>query len=377
MSTSQRWLLAGPALLAFALLGCAVQPGHPAAPLGSRPATTPSSVAPSATPPADSPATASAPPSGNVYTTAFPNVTSLSAQPAGMYVTWSAAGSTSADPPDAFLTRFAAATGRVAATRSFGQAFTTKPVAAAGWLWTVLSRPGGAWLLRLDPLTLATTATTRLAGTDADSQYGAQPVAYAGAGIWVAGGGQLVHVSPTSMSAMRALTLPARSAGASADGQVLVVSEATATGGTIERRDPVTGALLASYPVAGVTAPAIESVTSDGAWMAEPTGMLGYVEHFSTALAPQPATEADGTNGIQAALADGTLWVTAPPGARGLNYCADPVTGQRLASIPLPDVAQDTVATIGSAYVYYTYYSSGGGGGERIGRAQVPAACLR
>ena len=308
-----------------------------------------------------------------MYETAFAGQTSLSAQPSGMYLSWSTGGS-AMNPTPAFLTRFAAASGQAEATRSFGPAFTTTPVEAAGWLWTVLSRPGGAWLLRMDPLTLATTATARLAGTDADWHYGAQPVAYAGGGIWVAGAGRLVRVSPASMSLTETITLTTRSAGASADGQVLIVSEASADGGgTIERRDPATGALLASHPVVGVTGPAIEAVTGSGVWVAQATGMLGYVERFTTALAPQSLTQVSGTNAIQAALADGVLWVTAPPGARGLNFCADPVTGRRLASIPLPDSSQDTFAAVDSVYVYYTYYS----GGTRVGRAQVPAACLR
>jgi hypothetical protein len=389
MSTSQRRLLAGSALLAIGLLGCTIQPGPDAPPSASVAASglaaTPSQVAPSpqssagsqvavsAQPPGTSQVDPSAQPSGNVYNTTFSALTSLTAQPTGMYVSWSTAGP-SKYPPSAFLTRFAAATGQTEATRSFGPAFTTTPVAAAGWLWTVLSRTSGAWLLRLDPLTLATTGTVRLTGTAAYWDYGAQQMAYAGGGIWVAGAGRLVRVSPASMTVTQTITLPARSADSSADGQVLIVSEAgVGSGGTIERRDPVTGALLASYPVAGITAPSIEAVTGSGVWMAQATGMLGYVERLTTTLAPQAATVVHGTNAIRAAQADGTLWLTGPPGVQGLEYCADPVTGQRIASIPLPDPGQDTFAAVDSSYVYYTYYS----GGAHVARAQVPAACVR
>jgi hypothetical protein len=238
----------------------------------------------------------------------------------------------------------------------------------------VLSRTSGAWLLRLDPLTLATTGAVRLTGTAAYWDYGAQQVTYAGGGIWVAGAGRLVRVTPASMTVTQAITLPARSADSSADGQVLIVSEAgVGGGGTIERRDPVTGALLASYPVPGITAPSIEAVTGSGIWMAQATGMLGYVEHFTTTLAPQAATVVHGTNAIRATQADGTLWLTGPPGVQGLEYCADPVTGQRIASIPLPDSGQDTFAAVDSAYVYYTYYSAG----DHVERVRVPAACVR
>jgi hypothetical protein len=216
----------------------------------------------------------------------------------------------------------------------------------------------------------------RLAGDDGDWNHGGQQLAYAGGGIWVAGAGQLVRVSPTAMTVTKTITLPAHSASASADGQVLVVSEASAgSGGTIQRRDPVTGAQLASYPVPdGVTAASIDAVTGSGVWMAQPTGMLGYVERFTTAsLAPEPATVVHGSNAVESTLADGTLWVTGPPGIRGLDYCADPVTGQRVAGIALPDSGQDTFAAADSASVYYTYYS----GGSRVGRAAVPAECVR
>src|SRR6202000_1364818 len=151
---------------------------------------------------------------------AFRSLTSLTPAPTGMYLSWSTARP-GTYPPPAYLTRFSAASGRVEATRSFGPAFTSTPVAAAGWLWAVLSRTNGAWLLRLDPRTLATTGTVRLTGDDAYWLYSAQQVAYAGGGIWVAGAGRLVRVSPDAMTVTQAITLPAHSAGASADGPVL------------------------------------------------------------------------------------------------------------------------------------------------------------
>jgi hypothetical protein len=48
---------------------------------------------------------------------------------------------------------------------------------------------------------------------------------------------------------------------------MLVVSEANDSGvGSVQRRDPVTGALLASHPMLGVAASALAGIIDSGVW---------------------------------------------------------------------------------------------------------------
>jgi hypothetical protein len=156
---------------------------------------------------------------------------------------------------------------------------------------------------------------------------------------------------------------------------MLVVSEADDGAGTVQLRHPVTGALLASYPVSGVIAPVVGGVTDSGAWISEPTGMMGYVERLALpALAPEQATRVEGTNGIHVGLAGRALWIASPVGGGKLNYCADPVTGHRKAPIPLPDLNQDSLLAVGPATLYYGVPVRDG---MRLERTAIPAACLR
>ena len=118
-------------------------------------------------------------------------------------------------------------------------------------------------------------------------------LAAAGGALWVTSGGRLLRVSPRTAKVTAVIPLPGVfSSGVDASAAILIVSEADGGGlGSVQRRDPVTGALIASHPMGGVTAPGI-GVIGSGVWVAEPTGMLGYIERFSTAtMAPDPATE--------------------------------------------------------------------------------------
>jgi len=126
--------------------------------------------------------------------------------------------------------------------------------------------------------------------------------------------------------------------------------------------------------MSGVTAPRIGGVIGPGVWVAEPTGMLGYIERFSAAtMAPDPATDVRGSNGISVRIADGVAWVTEQVSSRH-DYCADPVTGRMLGRIPLPDPGQDYVSAIASRDVYYTEPAPGGAG-FYVRRLGVPASC--
>jgi hypothetical protein len=97
---------------------------------------------------------------------------------------------------------------------------------------------------------------------------------------------KLVAVSPSEMTAQRTIALPGAGDSdvtAGADGSTLIVSEAISGAGTVQQRDPVTGALLGSIPMAGVVA------------------------------------RVEGSNGIRVELRDGDLWVTDQGGGPSRN----------------------------------------------------------
>ncbi len=70
---------------------------------------------------------------------------------------------------------------------------------------------------------------------------------------------------------------------------------------------PVTGTLLASHPMLGVIAPLIGGVSAAGAWVSEPTGMLGYIERFSASSLTPQARNASAARPGQG-LPDGGHW---------------------------------------------------------------------
>jgi DNA-binding beta-propeller fold protein YncE len=292
------------------------------------------------------------------------------------YVAWQVNAASSAVPRFE-LARADPVTGAIEATHRFGDGSIGAPVTAAGWLWVTISAAQGESLLRLNPADLAVGAALPIGGgSRQDASSRGDQLAVAGGALWVADGSQLLRVLVPAAKVAAALLLPgAFSSGvaASADGSVLVVSEANSSGaGSVQRRDPVTGTLIASHAMTGVAAPGIGGVTGTGAWVSEATGMLGYVERFSTAtMSPDPATDVGGTNGINARVADGAVWVTDQVGS-GRNYCANPATGRVLARIPLPDPGQDYLLAVSDRYLYYQVPADDG---FYLKRAQVPAAC--
>jgi hypothetical protein len=284
------------------------------------------------------------------------------------------------DPPRMQLARVDASTGAIVATNTFSPGAIGAPLAAAGSLWLTGSFSGQAMLLRLDPRTLMVTGELQIAAADSGAEE--SHIAYAGGSIWVDGSDELVRVSPATAAADLTIPLPSADSsdvGASPDGGTLIVSEADGGNGTIQRRDPVTGTLLASHPMQGVIAPIIGGVSAAGAWVSEPTGMLGYIERFSAAsLNPQAYTQVHGSNGLHADVWDGKLWVRDQAAGAAQNYCADPVTGRRLATLPLPDLGQDYLMAVTGGLIYYSVPASRSGSassGFAIRTVPVPAAC--
>jgi hypothetical protein len=358
------------------LAGCAGGPrGNPPAP--AAPAAPPASHAArtvAATGRSGSPAPATA--GDGIFGARFVSP-SLTFAAGSLYLTWQSPAQPY--PPRVTLSRVEVATGRIVASNTFSPGVVSDPIYAAGSLW-VTDDPasvGDLLLLRLDPRTLMVTGEVSAGSLPPDSSVAPSGhIAFAGGSIWVDGAGQLVRVSPGTVSAE--LTIPQPGAdsaevAASPDGSTLIVSEADAGNGSIQRRDPVTGALLASRPMLGVVAPMIGGVSAAGVWVREPTGLMGYIERFQTAtMTPQPQTRVEGSNGIGADVWDGVLWVRNEVGGARLNYCANPATGRRLAALPLPDLAQDYLLTVQAGTIYYSVPA---GRGFAIRTVPAPAAC--
>jgi hypothetical protein len=293
-----------------------------------------------------------------------------------LYVAWQV-NPANARVPRFELARADQATGAIEAAHRLGLGYLGTPLAAGGWLWVTTSTAAGEWLLRMNPDDLALTGDISIGGRSYQGfTGGGDDLAVAGAALWVTSGSRLLRVSLLTGKVIAVIALPgaySSGVGAGADGTVLVVSEANDSGlGSVQRRDPVTGALVASHPMGGVTAPRIGGIIGSGVWIAEPTGMLGYVERFSTAtMAPDPTTDVAGSNGINVRVADGEAWVAEQVSSRH-DYCADPVTGRVLGRIPLPDPEQDYVLAIDGPYVYYQAPADNGFYLRRLG---VPADC--
>jgi hypothetical protein len=321
------------------------------------------------------PASPSAAP-GGIFTRTFVDP-SLTFTGGSLYMTW--LSSAQPYPASMTLSRVDPATGAILASNTFSPGLVGPPVYAAGWLW-VTDDPasvGDLLLLRLDPRTLMVTGELSVGSHPAGNVGTGGHIAFAGGSIWVDGAALLVRVSPDTVSAELTIPQPGADSAEVAggpDGGTLIVSEADAGVGAIQRRDPVTGALLASYPMLGTFAPLIDDgVSGDGIWVREPTGMLGYIERFQTAtVTPRAATRVEGTNGIAANVWDGVLWVSNEAGGPARNYCADPATGRRLATLPLPNLAQDYLMTVHAGTVYYSVFADDG---SAIRTVPVPAAC--
>jgi len=355
--------------------GCSVGPrAAPADGASARTVTAarPVAAAPSGSP---SPASPSAAP-GGIFSRTFVNA-SLTFTGGRLYLTWQS--SAQQYPPRMTLSRVDPAGGAIMASNMFSPGVVSDPVYAAGWLW-VTDDPasvGDLLLLRLDPRTLMVTGELSAGSLSRDSSLTPSGhIAFAGGSIWVDGAGQLVRVSPATVSAELTIPQPGANSAeveASPDGGTLIVSESNAGNGAIQRRDPVTGTLLASYPVLGVVAPLFGGVSGTGVWVRDPTGMMGYIERFQTAtVTPQAATRVEGSNGISANVWDGALWVSNEAAGPAQNYCADPATGRRLATLPLPDLAQDYLMTVHAGTIYYSVPASSG---FAIRTVPVPAAC--
>lgn len=284
------------------------------------------------------------------------------------------------------LERVDPATGRVEATAQLGALF-VQAIYTNGSLWVTTSSASGLTLLRFDPTTLQSTGHWSLGATP--QQTGSGSMAAAGGGLWVSGGDRLLRVSPSKGSVTLSIPLPGAvgsDVAADSAGTILVDGRLNPGGAAVERRDPATGALLASHPTTGgPTPPLVTAVVGSSAWMSQATGMAGYVERLDATTLQPSATDVascrdgistptciEGTNGITATTANGLVWITQSAGGSNLNYCADPSTGKVLAPLPLPQLPEDTVVAIGPTDFYFTEYNAGA---YHLEYKPIPQAC--
>jgi hypothetical protein len=310
----------------------------------------------------------------------------VAATATGLYVAWQVSRPGSMVRSE--LARVDAASGRVEAARNLGAAF-EQAVLARGELWVAAvtgSTPAAQVVLRLNPDTLEVTGRWQV-GTGGWPRSVAQALVVAGGGLWVAAGNRLLHLSLPGGTITASIALPGAASSdlsANAAGTVLVVGEADSGGrGAVQRRDPVTGALVASFPVVGVSAPAVAGPVGSAVWVSESSGMMGYVQRLDAATMTDagsacreggtPSTCVEGTNGVTARLAGGRLWITQIAGGPARNYCADPGTGREIAPIELPQAAQDDVLAITPDRIFYA--TPGRGAGQYVHQEAIPSAC--
>jgi len=284
------------------------------------------------------------------------------------------------------LMRVGPASGDVWAIRRLGSAF-DQALLADRTLWVTTTRGRRSWLWRLDPGSLRVRSRNILpsSGTN-DGIIGT--LARAGGWLWVGTSDRIDRVSPSNGRVTAEVVVPgAEGVDVEADtsGRVLLDSEGQELA-YVQRRDPQTGALIASSAAFnGVTKPYIGGVADGGAWVNEATGMMGYIARLSlVTLQPTPFTGAqpqpgqpgppriEGTNGVAARLIAGVLWVTQLAGGVQRNYCGAPSTGRALVALPLGDDGELLTADDGS--IYYTPDASNPAGAG-LARASVDPRC--
>lgn len=290
-----------------------------------------------------------------------------------MYLSWYASP---AGPglPRMVLARIDVRTGAIAARNAFSPGLVGAPLSADGWLWVTDSTALGEFLLRLDPATLMVTGGLRFS----DEQYpGGAHVAYAGGWLWLDGADQLLRVSPSSIETTADVRLPGAywsDVGATADGSVLVDSEQGVTG-AVQRRNPDTGALLAAHPVFAESA-SIDGFADSGVWITEIGGSSAFAELLSTAtMTVRAMPSIPSPNDLSVRVADGVLWVTEnEAGGPARDFCADPGTGRRLATLPITSPARGWLLGVDGGLLYYSEPVRHGTG-SRVVPVPVPAAC--
>ncbi len=281
------------------------------------------------------------------------------------------------------LLRTDSTSGAILARRALGGAF-DHMLLASGRLWVTTTTGMQATLWGLDEATLRPLSRATLPGSGPDAGD-AGDLAVAGGWLWVGTDSRLMRVSPLTGTVLAALPIrPAGPVGVAADrlGRTLLVV-AGRERSYVQRREPVSGARMArSGRFDGVLQPVIGGVAGGYAWLSQATGMQGYVERIDArrlASARQPgtfgpptATLIFGSNGVQARVIDGILYVTQLAGGRQRNYCAAPATGRPRAALPFHTYS--ALLTADRRYIYYVPEFDNPDSAE-IARAPIDPRC--
>ncbi len=267
--------------------------------------------------------------------------------------------------PEEKLMRLDPLSGRLLASRFLGAQF-DHALLVNGELWVTTSTAANdTTLWGLNQATLAVDSRITLTGSGAGGA-GPGSLAVAGGWLWVGSENALNRVSLLTGTVTRVVSIPgAHAVGVASDdsGRVLLVSVGSQIA-HVQRRDPGSGALIGtSGSFDGVTQPFIGGVVGDYAWLSEATGMQGYAERIDlrglnaagnpTTLGTgrQTRTLIPGSNGVQARVIDGILWVSQIGGGEERNYCADPLSGRPRARLRFGRFS--LLVTADSRFIYY------------------------
>jgi hypothetical protein len=237
------------------------------------------------------------------------------------------------------LMRLDPRSGHVLAVRGLDSEF-GRAILAAGSLWiTTTSRQQGTLLWRLDPCSLTLRSRIPLP-SDRQATGLTGSLAVADGQLWV-GSRTLNRVSLASGSVDRVVKLPYPGpvqVAADPSGRVLLAVLGYVHPTYLARLNARTGAVEARVTVPwSVNQPSTTGVIDGGAWIYNSVGMaraswriaLGTLKATRTHALPIPDMQSF------AGVINGILWVTEPLDVGTLTYCANPVTGQLRAQLPL------------------------------------------
>ncbi len=259
------------------------------------------------------------------------------------------------------LERIAPATGEVVAAAPFSAQIVNPPVVTGNTVWVVSSYAGSSVVLQgYNATTLAQLASVAV---PVSGQLPAAPegVLASGSGgyLYVAAGSGVAVVDPGAHQVIKHISVsagPVTSVAVSPDGSKLYVSTSPLD---LLTYNPATGAELASSALSGLTGTAGNLVaTSGGVWGTTGIGMTELTWFAPDADLTRIVRLGAGTGaGLESVptYSGGTVWI----GGSHTLECADPATGQVLASTTIPtdgsvlEYFGSVTVTGARAYAYY------------------------
>lgn len=234
--------------------------------------------------------------------------------------------------------------GAVVGRVSLGDTSYCAALLAGGSLWVTSSSTAphstAVWLWRLAPETLTVRSHVRLPGANPGDACPA--LALAGGSLWFGHGTQLDRAALPGGGIVAQIPIPGAQTVqvvGGPGGRTLLVSVGHESGvGYIQRRDPHSGALVASSArLLGIASPGLGGAAGDVLWINESGGMISHAQRLDLpTLRRIGVTVPPGvsSNGFDAQVIGGILWVSESEGGALLNYCGDPLTGRSLVAMP-------------------------------------------